>query len=108
MRTPDMPASYWAVIFTSQRTADHDDEYEVVAARMAELGAEQPGFLGIDSARNPDGRGITVSYWISETDLLAWKAVAEHADVQQQGRDRFYDWYSTRIAKVERQYEFRA
>ncbi len=108
MRSPDLPAAYWAVIFTSQRTGDHDAEYGVVAARMAELAEEQPGFLGIDSARDPDGRGITVSYWRSEDDLRAWKAVAEHVDAQRAGRDRFYDWYSTRIARVERQYEFRA
>lgn len=108
MRTPDLPAAYFAVIFTSHRTDAHDDEYAAVAARMAELAEEQPGFLGIDSARDPDGRGITVSYWRSEADIAAWKAVAEHVDAQRAGRSRFYDWYSTRVARVERQYEYRA
>ncbi len=107
MRTPDLPASYWAVIFTSQ-LSDDTDGYADVASRMLEHAERQPGYLGSDSARNPDGSGITNSYWRSEEDLVAWKAVAEHAEAQRMGRDRFYTSYSTRIAQVTRNYEFRA
>jgi heme-degrading monooxygenase HmoA len=108
MRTPDLPASYWAVIFTNQRTSQHDGEYDATAARMQELAAQQPGYLGIDSARNPDGSGITVSYWMTEADLVGWKAVAEHRAAQQAGADRFYSSYTTRITQVGRQYEYKA
>ncbi len=47
--TPAPP--YYAVIFTSQRTAVELD-YEETAARMAELAQEQEGFLGFESALN--------------------------------------------------------
>jgi heme-degrading monooxygenase HmoA len=48
------------VIFSSLRTeSDRDDG--AMAERMAALAAEQPGYLGVESAR--DGLGITVSYW---------------------------------------------
>lgn len=39
------------------------------------LVAEQPGFLGVESAR--DSMGITVSYWQDLTSIRQWKAQAE-------------------------------
>src|SRR5690606_16785037 len=56
--TPEPP--YVAVIFTSIR-ADGDDGYGATAEEMGRLAAQQPGYLGFESAR--DGIGITVSYW---------------------------------------------
>ena len=98
--TPDPP--YVAVIFTSLRT-DHDEEgYEAMAARMEELGAEQPGYLGIESVR--DGLGITVSYWQTEADAQAWKQVAEHLGAQRLGREEWYRAYRVRVAVVQRDY----
>ncbi len=70
---------------------------------MEELARAQPGFIGIDSARSPDGLGITVSYWESEEAIAAWKAHAEHVPVQRLGRERWYDWFHTRVARVERE-----
>ena len=53
-----------AVIFTSRRTTADEEEYVLVAQRMEELALAQPGYLGIESARDPHTRfGITVSYW---------------------------------------------
>lgn len=99
--TPSPP--YYAVIFTSVRT-DVMEEYGDTAARMVELAHGQPGFLGIETARNEVG--ITVSYWESLDAIRAWKQQAEHQIAQQTGRDRWYERYKTRICKVERDYEF--
>ena len=68
---------YYAVIFTSQRTPT-DAGYGDMADRMVALAAEQPGYLGMESARGDDGLGITVSYWRSSDDILAWRRHAEH------------------------------
>jgi heme-degrading monooxygenase HmoA len=46
--TPTPP--YYAVIFTSHRT-EGDNGYGEMAERMAELAAQQPGYLGMESAR---------------------------------------------------------
>ena len=100
-RTPDPP--YVAVIFTSLRTPG-DDGYEAVATRMEELAASQPGYLGIESAR--EGVGITVSYWATEDDARGWKRVAEHLAAQRAGRERWYEEYTVRIAHVTRDYRF--
>ena len=98
--TPKPP--YYAVIFTSLRSdADHE-AYGAAAARMVELAAQQPGFLGVESAR--EGLGITVSYWRSLEDIAAWKRNAEHQAAQRQGHETWYTHFHTRICKVERDY----
>jgi heme-degrading monooxygenase HmoA len=103
-RTPEPP--YVAVIFTSQRTPEHEDEYQAMAERMAELAEAQPGFLGVDSVRGSDGIGITVAYYKSADDARAWKGHAEHMGAQRLGREKFYAMYRVRIATVEREYGF--
>jgi heme-degrading monooxygenase HmoA len=100
--TPTPP--YYAVIFTSIRTS-MDDGYPETAKRMEELAAMQPGFLGVESARNE--MGITVSYWENLEAIKNWKNNAEHLIAQQYGKDIFYKHYKTRIAKVERDYDFK-
>jgi heme-degrading monooxygenase HmoA len=99
--TPKPP--YYAVIFTSLRT-EADQGYGRMAERMEELAARQPGFLGIESARTPDGLGITVSYWASEEAIIAWKAQADHRIAQKTGQKVWYSDYHLRVAKVERDY----
>ncbi|MBL0150566.1 MAG: antibiotic biosynthesis monooxygenase [Ideonella sp.] len=103
---PEPP--YYAVIFASLRTPSDDTGYAAMAERMVLLGAQQPGFLGIDSARGADGFGITVSYWASLDAISAWRAHAEHTVARETGRDRWYRQYTLRIAKVERAYGFEA
>ena len=97
--TPKPP--YYAVIFSSHRTADVDG-YEQTAARMLELAAEQPGYLGVESVR--EDLGITVSYWSDLESIERWKAHAEHREAQRMGRENWYSIYKTRIALVERDY----
>ncbi|WP_404379720.1 antibiotic biosynthesis monooxygenase family protein [Caenispirillum salinarum] len=94
----------YAVIFTSRRAEAPDDGYDAMAERMVELARAQPGFLGVESARGPDGFGITVSYWESEEAIRAWKHHAEHVAARAAGRDGWYSAYTTRVAQVERAY----
>jgi heme-degrading monooxygenase HmoA len=100
-RTPRPP--YYAVIFSSQRRGD-DAGYGAMAAHMERLAAQQPGYLGIESARGEDGFGLTVSYWRSEADIAAWKRHAEHAVARERGRNEWYGHFELRIALVERAY----
>jgi heme-degrading monooxygenase HmoA len=97
--TPKPP--YYAVIFTSLRTAG-DDGYGAMADRMAELAGQQPGFLGVESAR--DGVGITVSYWSDLESIKNWKMNAEHLEAQKLGHEKWYSSFKTRISRVERDY----
>ncbi|EON91747.1 antibiotic biosynthesis monooxygenase [Marinobacter lipolyticus SM19] len=97
--TPKPP--YYAVIFSSHRT-DGDNGYAEIAERMAALAAEQPGYLGMESAR--ENLGITVSYWESLEAIRNWKKNAEHQEAQRIGRQQWYSNFRVRIAKVEREY----
>ena len=99
--TPEPP--YLAVIFSSQRT-EGDQGYADMAERMLAQAREQPGFLGVESARDAQGFGITVSYWKDETAIAAWKAHAEHAVAQRLGWDQWYGGFQVRVCRVEREY----
>ncbi|MDH3400970.1 MAG: antibiotic biosynthesis monooxygenase [Chromatiales bacterium] len=101
--TPEPP--YYAVIFASVRQESDESAYQRTAARMLELAASQPGFLGVDSARS-DGLGITVSYWQDEEAIKAWKHQVEHTQARRMGREKWYREYSLRVARVERTYGF--
>ena|SRR5688572_7753956 len=105
--TPQPP--YYCVIFTSRRKASMEDDYGDASARMLELAKGMPGFLGIDSVRDPQqGIGITVSYWESEAAIKNWREHAEHLVTQRMGRERFYEWYESRVGKIERATSFRS
>lgn len=96
--------SYYAVIFTSLLSEDTEG-YQAMAQQMEALAKQQPGYLGFESAR--DGLGIAVSYWESLDAIQQWKQNLDHLQAQNLGRKRWYQWYKTRICKVEREYEFR-
>ena len=98
---PEPP--YYAVIFTAQRS-EVDAGYGQTADRMVELAAQQPGFIGVESARGDDGLGITVSYWKTLEDIAAWKRHLEHTAARDLGRAQWYTHYELRVAKVERAY----
>ena len=98
---PDPP--YFAVIFSSQRTPE-DAGYAQMADRMVELAAEQQGYLGIESARDEVGFGITVSYWDSLEAIRNWRAHAEHRIAQEYGMKQWYLHYEIRIAYVTHAY----
>lgn len=97
--TPKPP--YYAVIFTSHRT-DADNGYGDMATKMVELAAQQPGYLGIESAR--EDLGITVSYWSDLESIKKWKANIEHKQAQKTGHEIWYSSFKVRISKVERDY----
>ncbi len=99
--TPEPP--YYAVIFSSRLSA-HPSGYAEMADEMERLAETIPGYLGREAARNPDGRGISVSYWRDEAAIRKWKQHAKHRLAQKIGIDRWYDEYELRVARVERAY----
>ena len=98
--TPAPP--YYAVIFSSIRTAG-DQGYAQTADEMVALAAQQPGFLGFESARQEIG--ISVSYWSSLEAIAAWKANVTHRQAQSRAKD-WYQVFRVRVCRVEREYGF--
>lgn len=99
-----LQAPYYAVIFSAILT-DNIVGYKETAERMEELAKQQPGYLGIESARNQIG--ITVSYWDSLNAITQWKNNVEHTEARNLGREQWYQKYQLRICKVEREYGFK-
>jgi heme-degrading monooxygenase HmoA len=101
----DTTKECWAVIFTSKLRATGDG-YADAANRMVDLAKNEPGFLGIESARGADGVGITVSYWDSLDAIAKWREHTEHKLVQTRGREEFYERYSLNVSRVVRSVSF--
>ena len=100
-KTPEPP--YYAVIFTSLRT-EGNNGYSQMSVEMENLVKNQPGFLGVESARND--LGITVSYWKDLESIRNWKENEYHIIARENGRKTWYKNFKVRIAKVERDYSF--
>ena len=100
---PVLQPPYYAVVFSAQRTTG-DHGYAATADRMVELARQQDGFLGLESTRDAEGFGITVSYWSSEAAIARWKAVAEHQLAQMRGHREWYADFRLRVCRVEREY----
>jgi heme-degrading monooxygenase HmoA len=95
-----------AVVFIAQRTSLDHNGYAAAATAMNELAKQQIGYLGIDSVRDANGLGITVSYWATEFDAKAWRDQPEHVAIRNAGRDRWYSSYSLHVAEVTRSYDW--
>lgn len=99
-----MKHPYYAVIFTSVRT-EIENGYDKTSQQMEVLAKQQPGFLGMDSARNEIG--ITISYWDGLEAIKNWKKNLDHQVAQKNGKDKWYSSYHVRICKVEREYSYK-
>ncbi|EEL88528.1 DUF4188 domain-containing protein [Bacillus cereus] len=96
---------YYAVIFTSNLSSDTAD-YNAVAEKMEDLAKQQTGFLGVESARDHSGLGITISYWDSLEAIENWKKNALHKEAKKRGREQWYENFHLRICLVEKEYKF--
>jgi heme-degrading monooxygenase HmoA len=75
------------------------------SGRMDELVATMPGYIGHNSFRDDaTGSGVTISYFQSMAELVAWKNVPEHLEAQALGRSSFYREYEIEVAEIVRHY----
>jgi len=74
---------------------------------MGHMVATMPGYISHASFRDDtSGRGVTISYFESMKDLVAWKQVPEHLEAQALGRATFYSEYEIEVAEIVRHYEW--
>ncbi|MGL4942362.1 MAG: antibiotic biosynthesis monooxygenase family protein [Thermoguttaceae bacterium] len=100
------PLPYYAVIFISEKESE-DTAFDEVGKRIVELASTQPGLLGMDRYRSPDGLGFSISYWGSMESIKRWREQEEHVFAQDQSREEWYSQYSIRTCKVEYDYFWR-
>ena len=94
-----------AVIFISQLVTPLPEIYPKVAAKISKLAMEQSGYVDEQSSRDENGFGVSVSYWETAEDAKNWKENAIHKNIQERGKNEWYEWYRVDVAKVERSYE---
>jgi len=99
--------SHVVCIFRSRRTDHSDEEYAEWSERMDHLVREAPGYIEHASFRDEaSGNGVTISYFRSMPDLVAWKHQPKHLEAQALGRATFYEHYEIEVAEIVRQYEW--
>lgn len=83
------------VVFRNRKRADIDAAaYHADADAMWQLAKEQPGYLSFKSYTAEDGEVVAISEWVDEAAALAWRRVAEHAEMQAKGRETYYEDYT--------------
>ncbi|MDX2168218.1 MAG: antibiotic biosynthesis monooxygenase [Deltaproteobacteria bacterium] len=99
-RTPEPP--YYAVIAPAELNPDLEG-YAQTALRLMQVAREVDGFLGIESCI-AGNFSLAVSYWRSLEAIAEWRRHAEHRLAKDNGMQRWFAAYCTRIARVERVY----
>jgi len=94
----------YAVIFRTESTGKHVEEYAKLSSRLLEIAKDLPGFCGIETVKDSGGRGISVSYWTDENSIQKWKQHTEHLIAQERGKKLFYRSYSIEVCSINRAY----
>lgn len=95
VETRAMGRPMFLVVFRNRKRADIDTAaYHVDADAMWQLAKEQPGYLSFKSYTAEDGEVVAISEWEDEAAALAWRRVAEHAEMQAKGREEYYEDYT--------------
>ena len=91
-----------AVIFRATIN-ELDSDYSEVAAMLRDLAIREYGCREFVACTEGDTE-IAVSYWESESDIIAWKNDPVHQQTQVKGRGRWYSSYSVQVADITREY----
>lgn len=92
----------FVVIFRAEEK-DFNNEYRDTAIRMRDLAVNQYACQGMESVLEA-GKEITLSYWLTEDDIKAWKMNPEHLLAQKKGADEWYKNFQVEIAEIKRSY----
>ena len=99
------PVGTWFAVFASIRTAVDNGYYETNDSLLERL-RTMSGYLGHESARGDDRRGITVAYFDSDESIREFRELGSHRIAQKRGRSEWYETYSIHVGQVTRSYGF--
>ena len=80
----NLATPYYAAVLDESRPGLADTMKGAPADQMVTLATRQPGFLGLETARDATGRRVTVSYWKDIDAIEGWKTAGDR-----QIHDRF-------------------
>ncbi len=97
-----MNSKHYAVIFSNTLANTGDEQYYVFSNQMLEEVKKISGFLGVESYREKDGRGVTISYWENMEAIEQWKNNDQHKKAQKYGNEVAYLEYELKVCEVQR------
>ncbi len=68
---------YYEAVLKETRTGLKDKDHVAPSDEMVTLATRQPGFLGLETARDKKGKQITVSYWKDVAAIEGWINVGD-------------------------------
>ena len=95
----------YVVIFTSILNPDAE-AYHQWGKQMESLVVQQPGYISHKSFRNPEGLGVTLSYWESLEAIRLWHTNTQHQQAQAYGKKKAYLEYTIEVCEIKRAYSF--
>jgi len=95
------------VIFRSRVRSDRLAEYYERVEEMAALARAMPGYISDKGFMSEDGERVSIHEWESEEALKAWRDHPEHKNMQQYGREQFYEEYTLQVMNSPRESRFR-
>ncbi len=65
---------FYAAILNDNQPGLEDSLHMAPTDEMVSLAPAQPGFLGLETTRDPDGRWVAISYWRDLDAIEGWRA----------------------------------
>lgn len=88
-------------LFRNRLLPEAWEEYEPLAARMAELAEGMPGFVERKTYTAEDGERVTIVTFQTLEHQRAWRDHPEHRAAQRIGIDRLYGEYRIQVCRLE-------
>lgn len=95
---------YFAVIFTAKKS-NFIDGFEEELEKMTNFAKSQKGFIAFEGVVDSKNE-ITVSYWETMEDIMAWSVNEQHEEAKKEGKEKWYNSFTVRICEVKREYAF--
>lgn len=90
-------------VFRARVREDKAQEYYKSADEMADIARSMPGFVSFKTYTAPDGERVSIHEWESSEALAAWRDHPRHVEMQQYGRDNFYEEYTLYVLNEPRE-----
>ena len=94
------------VVFRSRLRDDNAQEFSALADELTPVAQSMPGFISYKVFVAEDGERCSLIEFETAEQLQAWRTLAEHAEAQQKGRERYYESYSLQIGEPQRESRF--
>ena len=96
----------YAVIFEVKPKEVGKEEYLKIASELRKFLEDQEGFISIERFQSliDENKILSLSFWESEAAIEKWRNLSQHRNGQRQGKEKLFESYRIRVAKVVRDY----